>query len=80
MVAILSDTNAAQSLGPFTVIYIIIGGWAFIIVLFMLIYFIYYSQPPIDLESFEKRSEGMQLGGEADTDRINSTFPKWFPK
>ncbi|KAG1369531.1 hypothetical protein G6F61_012253 [Rhizopus arrhizus] len=80
LVAILSDTNAAQSLGPFTVIYIIIGGWAFIIVLFMLIYFIYYSQPPIDLESFEKRSEGMQLGGEADTDRINSTFPKWFPK
>jgi hypothetical protein len=45
-VAILSDTNAAQSLGPFAVIYIIIGGWIFIITCFVIIYFIYYIQPP----------------------------------
>lgn len=46
LVAILSDTNAAQSLGPFAVIYIIIGGWIFIILVFIIIYFIYYIQPP----------------------------------
>ncbi|CAO3643821.1 unnamed protein product [Mucor hiemalis] len=46
LVAILSDTNAAQSLGPLTVIYIIIGGWIFIIILFVIVYFIYYIQPP----------------------------------
>lgn len=46
LVAILSDTNAAQSLGPITVIYIIIGGWIFIIILFVIVYFIYYIQPP----------------------------------
>ncbi|RCH88682.1 hypothetical protein CU097_009559 [Rhizopus azygosporus] len=47
LVAVLSDTNAARSLGPVTVIYIIIGGWAFIVILFLLIYFIYYTQPTI---------------------------------
>jgi hypothetical protein len=47
LVAVLSDTNAARSLGPVTVIYIIIGGWAFIVLLFLLIYFIYYTQPTI---------------------------------
>ncbi|CAO3627545.1 unnamed protein product [Mucor fragilis] len=46
LVAILSDTNAAQSLGPLTVIYIIIGGWIFIILCFIVVYFIYYIQPP----------------------------------
>ncbi|OAD03206.1 hypothetical protein MUCCIDRAFT_189553 [Mucor lusitanicus CBS 277.49] len=46
LVAILSDTNAAQSLGPLTVIYIIIGGWIFIILCFITVYFIYYIQPP----------------------------------
>ncbi|KAK4516073.1 Protein ccc1 [Mucor velutinosus] len=46
LVAILSDTNAAQSLGPLTVIYIIIGGWIFIILCFVTVYFIYYIQPP----------------------------------
>lgn len=46
LVAILSDTDAAQSLGPFAVIYIIIGGWVFIILVFIIIYFIYYIQPP----------------------------------
>ncbi|KAI8643246.1 hypothetical protein BD408DRAFT_385886 [Parasitella parasitica] len=46
LVAILSDTNAAQSLGPLTVMYIIIGGWIFIILCFITVYFIYYIQPP----------------------------------
>ncbi|KAI7888734.1 uncharacterized protein EV154DRAFT_447334 [Mucor mucedo] len=46
LVAILSDTDAAQSLGPLAVIYIIIGGWIFIILIFIVIYFIYYIQPP----------------------------------
>ncbi|KAI9364209.1 hypothetical protein BD770DRAFT_313996, partial [Pilaira anomala] len=46
LVAILSDTDAAQSLGPLAVIYIIIGGWIFIIFVFIIIYFIYYIQPP----------------------------------
>ncbi|KAI8087374.1 hypothetical protein BDF21DRAFT_310941, partial [Thamnidium elegans] len=46
LVAILSDTNAAQSLGPLAVLYIIIGGWIFIILLFVVVYFIYYIQPP----------------------------------
>ncbi|KAI8986049.1 hypothetical protein BDB01DRAFT_787496 [Pilobolus umbonatus] len=45
LVAILSDTHAAQSLGPLTVIYIIIGGWILITLLFIIIYFIYYLQP-----------------------------------
>ncbi|KAI8367478.1 uncharacterized protein BYT42DRAFT_470519, partial [Radiomyces spectabilis] len=45
LIAILSDTNAAQSLGPWAVLFIIIGGWALIIILFVLIYFIYYKQP-----------------------------------
>ncbi|KAL0097184.1 hypothetical protein J3Q64DRAFT_1631987, partial [Phycomyces blakesleeanus] len=45
LVAILSDTNAAQSLGPLAVLCIIIGGWAIIIFLFLLIYIIYYKQP-----------------------------------
>lgn len=46
LVAILSDTDAAQSLGPLAVIYIILGGWIFIILMFIIIYFIYYIQPP----------------------------------
>lgn len=46
LVAVLSDTNAAQSLGPLTVIYIIIGGWVFIVLCFVTVYFIYYIQPP----------------------------------
>ncbi|KAI9009340.1 hypothetical protein CLU79DRAFT_775226 [Phycomyces nitens] len=45
LVAILSDTNAAQSLGPLAVLCIIVGGWAIIIFLFILIYIIYYRQP-----------------------------------
>ncbi|KAI9474194.1 MAG: hypothetical protein EXX96DRAFT_580994 [Benjaminiella poitrasii] len=45
LVAILSDTNAAQSLGPLTVMYIIMGGWVFILLCFIVIYFIYYLQP-----------------------------------
>lgn len=32
-------------MGPFAVIYIIIGGWIFIIACFIIIYFIYYIQP-----------------------------------
>ncbi|KAI7906270.1 uncharacterized protein BX663DRAFT_428930, partial [Cokeromyces recurvatus] len=48
LVAILSDTNAAQSLGPFTVFYIIMGGWFLIILCFIIIYFIYYIQKDDD--------------------------------
>ncbi|KAI8086725.1 uncharacterized protein BX664DRAFT_236648, partial [Halteromyces radiatus] len=45
LVAILSDTNAAQSLGPLSVLCIIIGGWGMIILLFTLIYCVYYRGP-----------------------------------
>ncbi|KAI8356210.1 hypothetical protein BD560DRAFT_406851 [Blakeslea trispora] len=63
LVAVLSDTNAAQSLGPVAVIYIIIGGWAFIVFCFFAIYFVYYIQPPdhIATESSDTlHSEGIQ--------------------
>ncbi|KAI8883388.1 hypothetical protein K501DRAFT_333407 [Backusella circina FSU 941] len=46
LVAVLSDTNAAQTLGPSPIIYIIVGGWILIALLFIIIYFVYYSQPP----------------------------------
>ncbi|CAO3581257.1 unnamed protein product [Absidia cylindrospora] len=42
LVAILSDTNAAQSLGPISVLCIIVGGWVLIVLLFSFIYCIYY--------------------------------------
>ncbi|KAI8142122.1 hypothetical protein BJV82DRAFT_615628 [Fennellomyces sp. T-0311] len=45
LVAVLSDTNAAETLGPLTVLCIIVGGWGLIVVLFLLIYFTYYKQP-----------------------------------
>ncbi|KAL1927812.1 hypothetical protein VTP01DRAFT_3633 [Rhizomucor pusillus] len=45
LVAILSDTNAAQSLGPLAVICIIIAGWILTVLMYLLIYFIYYKQP-----------------------------------
>ncbi|KAG2172760.1 hypothetical protein INT43_000107, partial [Umbelopsis isabellina] len=48
LVAILSDTNAATSLGPVAVLCIILGGWAFIILLFIFVYIFYYSQPNDD--------------------------------
>ncbi|KAJ2959217.1 hypothetical protein NQZ79_g5318 [Umbelopsis isabellina] len=48
LVAILSDTNAATSLGPVAVLCIILGGWAFIILLFIFVYIFYYSQPSDD--------------------------------
>ncbi|OBZ80664.1 hypothetical protein A0J61_11287, partial [Choanephora cucurbitarum] len=55
LVAVLSDTNAAQSLGPVAVIYIIIGGWVFIVLCFFAIYFVYYIQPP-DRSAIESSS------------------------
>lgn len=48
LVAILSDTNAATSLGPVAVLCIIVGGWAFIILLFIIVYIFYYSRPSDD--------------------------------
>lgn len=48
LVAILSDTNAATSLGPVAVLCIIVGGWAFIILLFITVYIFYYSRPSDD--------------------------------
>lgn len=48
LVAILSDTNAAPSLGPIAVLCIILGGWVFIILLFILVYIFYYSRPNDD--------------------------------
>ncbi|KAI8073921.1 hypothetical protein BC940DRAFT_289521 [Gongronella butleri] len=42
LVAILSDTNAAQNLSPLTVICVIVGGWILIILLFIALYCIYY--------------------------------------
>jgi hypothetical protein len=45
---VLSDTDAAQSLGPSPIIYIIAGGWILIALLFIIIYFVYYLQPSED--------------------------------
>jgi magnesium-transporting ATPase (P-type) len=60
LVAILSDTNAAQSLGPMAVIYIIVGGWVFIIVCFVAVYYIYYIQPPDHAMMEEAPKEGSE--------------------
>ena len=48
LVAILSDTNAATSIGPIAVLCIILGGWSFIILLFIIVYIFYYSRPNDD--------------------------------
>ncbi|GAA5800259.1 hypothetical protein HPULCUR_005685 [Helicostylum pulchrum] len=82
LVAILSDTNAAQSLGPLAVLYIIIGGWIFIILLFVIVYFIYYIQPPdhvmihdssnntaVELNAEPKYSSDQELGYSTDQSR-----------
>ncbi|KAI9243803.1 hypothetical protein BDA99DRAFT_426957, partial [Phascolomyces articulosus] len=46
LVAVLSDTNAAETLGPLVVLCIIVGGWGLIILIFLLVYFTYYIQNP----------------------------------
>ncbi|KAI9267819.1 hypothetical protein BY458DRAFT_437014, partial [Sporodiniella umbellata] len=46
LVAILSDTHATQMLESTTIIYLILGGWLFILVCFSLLYFVYYVQLP----------------------------------
>ncbi|ORX52411.1 hypothetical protein DM01DRAFT_1408287 [Hesseltinella vesiculosa] len=53
LVAILSDTNAAQNLGPLSVLCVIVSGWILIIVLFIILYCVYYrmSRPVSLLET-----------------------------
>ncbi|KAG1474921.1 hypothetical protein G6F56_000052 [Rhizopus delemar] len=46
LIAVLSDTQESGNLGPLKVIYIILGGWVFILLCFLVIYFIYYTQTP----------------------------------
>ncbi|KAG1041158.1 hypothetical protein G6F43_012158 [Rhizopus delemar] len=45
LVAVLSDSNAIENLGPGTVISIVLTGWVFILFMFILLYFIYYARP-----------------------------------
>ncbi|CAO3628479.1 unnamed protein product [Cunninghamella blakesleeana] len=57
LVAILSESDAAQKIGPLTVLCIIIGGWIIIIILFILIYCIYNQKEENEVEFIQTNNE-----------------------
>ncbi|KAG0168628.1 hypothetical protein DFQ28_004607 [Apophysomyces sp. BC1034] len=74
LVAILSDTNAAQNLGPTAVLCIIVGGWGLIVVLFLLIYFMYYKQPE-DYNDDDRMDSGvLEMDGGGKSSNGNNTL------